>query len=117
MDWRIEKIIDLIEKDTHLEPSFKGIAQSMNLSYSRLRYLFKAETGVSPSQYLRAVRMQKAKQHLENTFMSVKEIMIKVGFNDESHFVRDFKRVYGMPPNKYRAYYHSTLAKAVKTAN
>lgn len=107
MDWRIEKVISLLEASAQAEPSFKGIARQMNLSYSRLRYLFKAETGFSPSQYVRSIRMQQAKSYLENSFMSVKEIMLKVGFSDESHFVRDFKRIYGMTPHKYRTHYHT----------
>ncbi|MGH9906870.1 MAG: helix-turn-helix domain-containing protein, partial [Pyrinomonadaceae bacterium] len=39
---------------------------------------------------------------LETSFLSVKEITHSVGLNDESHFVRDFKAVYGFPPTRYR---------------
>ncbi len=46
--------------------------------------------------------MRRAKQFLETTFLSVKEIMTVVGLQDESHFVRDFKTVYGIPPGAYR---------------
>jgi transcriptional regulator GlxA family with amidase domain len=44
-----------------------------------------------------------AKQLLETTFMSVKEVMFAVGINDLSHFVRDFSKRYGKTPAKYRA--------------
>lgn len=77
------------------------IAKSVNLSLAHLRYLFKAETGVSPAQYLRALRMQEAGRLLETTFLSVKEVMHRIGVNDESHFTRDFKKVYGMTPAQY----------------
>jgi AraC-like DNA-binding protein len=43
--------------------------------------------------------MQKAKLLLESTPMSVKEVMVEVGLNDLSHFVRDFKQVYGYSPS------------------
>ena len=39
---------------------------------------------------------------LTTTFLSVKEIVRRVGLTDESHFVRDFKRFYGVTPSEYR---------------
>jgi len=46
--------------------------------------------------------MQTAKQLLETTFFSVKEIGTLAGFNDGSHFVRNFKRLYGVTPSEHR---------------
>ena len=46
--------------------------------------------------------MKEAAVLLSTTFLSVKEIMARVGFSDESHFVRDFKKIYGMTPTEYR---------------
>jgi two-component system response regulator YesN len=83
----------------------KELAQSVNLSASRLRHLFKDRTGLSPTQYLKVQRMQKARELLENTFLTVKEIMLRVGVRDKSHLTRDFKKVYGLSPSKYRSQY------------
>jgi AraC family transcriptional regulator of arabinose operon len=47
--------------------------------------------------------MQAAKELLETTFLSIKEIVALVGFNDESHFVRNFKKLYGVTPSEHRA--------------
>ena len=55
-----------------------------------------------PIQYLKVLRIERAKYLLETSFLSVKEITHIVGINDESHFVRDFKRIYGVPPTLYR---------------
>jgi AraC-like DNA-binding protein len=46
--------------------------------------------------------MHDAATLLTSTFLTVKEIMVRVGFSDESHFVRYFKRSYGMTPTQYR---------------
>jgi AraC-like DNA-binding protein len=46
--------------------------------------------------------MQQAATLLTTTFLSVKEIVRRIGLTDESHFVRDFKRIYGMTPSEYR---------------
>jgi GT2 family glycosyltransferase len=75
----------------------------VNLSGSRLRHLFKAEIGTTPSQYLKRLRLERARTQVATTFLSVKEIMAEVGLADESHFVRDFQRAFGMSPRQYRA--------------
>lgn len=62
----------------------------------------KHETGLTPPQYLKQLRIRKAKEYLENTFLSIKEIRREIGATDESHFIRDFKKVYGVPPARLR---------------
>lgn len=46
--------------------------------------------------------MKVASGLLKTTLLSVKVIAVEAGFNDQSHFVRDFKRSYGLTPTKYR---------------
>ncbi len=78
------------------------MAHLVNLSGSHLAHLFKREACISPQQFFKRVRMQHARLLLENSFLSVKQIMVISGFNDQSHFVRDFKRIYGQSPSQYR---------------
>ena len=47
--------------------------------------------------------MEQARELLETSYLSVKEVMARVGVADESHFVRDFKKAYGRTPARYRA--------------
>jgi len=102
MDWRIQLILTLLERDICRTPPCRELAEKANLSYSRLSHLFKAQTGCSLSKYIRRVRMRKAAVLLESTFLSVKQTMVAVGINDLSHFVRDFKRASGHTPTEYR---------------
>jgi len=74
----------------------------VNLSTSRLAHLFRRETKVSPQRFAKLERMQHAKFLLKSSFLSVKQVMANCGFNDASHFVRDFKRLYGKSPSQYR---------------
>ena len=60
-----------------------------------------------PIRYLRQLRMERAKDLLESSFLSVKEIAFRVGLNDESHFVRDFKSTYGYSPALYRSQFRN----------
>ncbi len=102
MDPRIRKVLTLMESRLHEKQSIEQMAQAVNLSLWHLHRIFKAETGMTPAKYLKHLRMKKAVHLLETTFLSVKEIMGKIGVRDESHFVRDFRQAYGMTPIRYR---------------
>ena len=106
MDQRIEMVIGLMKDDHRRALPLSKMAKSVNLSPTRLSCLFKTETGTPPARYLRTLRMEDAAMLLSSTFLSVKEIMVRVGFSDESHFVRDFKRLHGLTPTKYRSHKH-----------
>jgi transcriptional regulator GlxA family with amidase domain len=92
MDQRVQKVIALMNDNLRRRMGIGNLSLSVNLSYWRLCHLFKTETGVPPARYLKSLRMQKAKELLETTRLSVKEIMIEIGVEDRSHFERDFKR-------------------------
>ena len=99
---RVKNVIELMQGDPSRNLTLGKMAESANLSPPYFCYLFKTITGVPPAKYLKSLRLQQAAMLLSTTFLSVKEIVRQVGMGDESHFVRDFKRVYGMTPSEYR---------------
>jgi transcriptional regulator GlxA family with amidase domain len=99
---RVKRVIELMQGDPSRTFSLGEMAESVNLSPPYFCYLFKSITGVPPARYLKSLRMQQATTLLTTTFLSVKEIVRCVGCTDESHFVRDFKRIYGVTPSEYR---------------
>jgi transcriptional regulator GlxA family with amidase domain len=107
LDKRVEKIIQMMREDVRGELSLTDFAQSVNLSVWRLCHIFKSDVCMPPIRYLRLLRMERAKNLLESSFLSVKEIAFQVGLNDESHFVRDFKSTYGYSPALYRSRFRS----------
>ena len=63
--------------------------------------------------YLRSLRMERARGLLESSFLSVKEIAHEVGINEASHFVRDFKIIYGVTPTHHRMHFHRSHRKEI----
>jgi Transcriptional regulator containing an amidase domain and an AraC-type DNA-binding HTH domain len=104
MDWRIERVNRQLQCGCNLEPrsAITQLAGSLNLSPSRLRHLFKTETGLSLKRCLIESRLQSSKILLETSLLSVKQIAVKVGYIHMSHFVRDFRRTYNITPAEYR---------------
>lgn len=98
-----------MREDVRGELSLGEFAQSVNLSVWRLCHIFKSDVGMPPIRYLRLLRMERAKDLLESSFLSVKEIAFQVGVNDESHFVRDFKSTYGFSPALYRSQFKNKV--------
>ena len=107
MDHRVRQVIALAEESLHKGWTPAKLAALVNLSPSRLHQLFKGETGLPPARYLRRLRMRRAKELLETTHLSVKQVMAFVGLTDESHFVRDFKKACGLTPARYRERFHN----------
>ncbi|MGB9178471.1 MAG: AraC family transcriptional regulator [Pyrinomonadaceae bacterium] len=103
MDQRVQKVLAFFEESYMRSVTLAEMAKSVHLSVWHLSHLFKAETGSSPARYLKMYRMQEARRLLETTFLSVKEIVSKVGIGDQSHFAKDFKKAYGLTPTQYRA--------------
>lgn len=101
-DYRIARVVSLIQTDFRRELKLAQIATRVDLSPSRLRHLFKAHMGVTPSKFLKTRRLREAKKLAQRTNLRVKEIVCIVGVNDQSHFLRDFKRMYGCSLSEMR---------------
>ena len=113
MDRRVEEILSFMRDNIHLRLSVDEMARRVSVSPSRLRQIFREETGTSPVRYLRKLRMARAKELLESTFLSVKEVAAKAGLNSISHFVTNFENTFGRSPSAYRA---ARSGKAARTS-
>lgn len=102
LDPRIVSAIEQMQRRLGENISLDELAGSVNLSRSRFAHLFRQQTGVAPGRYLRDFRLDRARLLLETTFLSIKEIMAAVGFNDPSHFSRDFHDAFGASPREWR---------------
>ena len=103
----IEKIIQkacmIIRENLDSNLNMEKVAQNLNVGYSNFRKMFKKYTGISPAQYSLSLRIRQAKDLLNNTDLSVKEISYQVGFNSIDYFSRVFKSKTGKNPTEYKA--------------
>jgi AraC-like DNA-binding protein len=82
--------------------SIQRMADRANLSVSRFSALFKQRYSVSPHRYLLRMRVDHAKELLENTAFSQEEIASYCGFSDVHHFSKAFRKCCGTPPGDWR---------------
>lgn len=78
------------------------IAQRVNMNPKYLSRVFKNKVGITITEYISMVRISKAKELLVKTNMKIEEIGTAVGFENRTTFFRLFKKMEGMPPNRYR---------------
>lgn len=98
-----EQIADYLEEHFAEKISLDQIAENRYLSPFYISKIFKSEMGESPIHYLIRVRMEKAKELLENNpALSVSEAAELVGYEDVYHFSKLFKKAYGISPSKIR---------------
>lgn len=80
----------------------ENLAAMVYLSPGYLSTVFKAEVGVTLNRYVREVRMNKAKEYLENTNMKIAQISKQVGFSSSTYFCRSFREFFGVSPESCR---------------
>ena len=76
------------------------MCKAMAMSRAQLHRKIKALTGLSTSHYMRAIRLQKARQLLEKTDLNISEVSYRVGFKDPKYFSRTYSEVYGFAPTE-----------------
>ena len=82
--------------------TIQQVAEDLGVSYSNFRKLFKEFTGISPATYQQDLRLQRAKELLSTTDMSVKEIAYRLNFESPDYFSAKFKAKTGRRPSELR---------------
>jgi AraC-like DNA-binding protein len=82
-------------------PTLEELAAEVGMSPFALLRAFRAELGLPPHAYLNQLRVRKAKRLLD-TGQPPAEVAALVGFADQAHLSRHFKRIFGVPPGAYR---------------
>jgi transcriptional regulator GlxA family with amidase domain len=85
---------------------FAALARELGVSYTTFRRSFKQQTGVAPAQFQNTIRINRARDLLASTELSVSEIAERTGFNTVFYFSRIFTKKMGQTPSAYRTQAH-----------
>lgn len=91
-----------INQKIYDEISLNELANNLDISPTYLSKLFKKEVGIPLSEYIQRERVAEAKKLLTLTTYSLTAICAWLNFNDQSYFIRVFKKITGMTPKQYR---------------
>lgn len=99
---KIKMAIEYIEDNYDSDLNMAVVSNYISMNYSLFSFSFKQYTGTNFVNYLKAIRMKKAKELLAETDMKVVEISQSVGYDNEKHFMKTFKNECGVSPTEYR---------------
>lgn len=94
----IAKAIARLREDFDQPLKINEIAHDLGMSVSGFHHHFKAVTAMTPLQFLKEVRLQEARRLILYEGLDVTSAGFRVGYNDASHFSREYKRLFGVPP-------------------
>ena len=99
---KMKMAVDYIEENYASDLNMAVVSNYISMNYSLFSYSFKQYTGSNFVNFLKDIRMKKAKELLAETDMKIIEISQQVGYDNEKHFMKLFKATCGVSPSEYR---------------
>lgn len=98
------KSLELIRymHDNYQNITLNSVAEEFHYTPQHTSRLIKSTTGYTYTQLLKEIRLERAKSLLRDTSITIQDICTNVGYLNPEHFIRTFKRDYGMTPSEYR---------------
>ena len=100
--WRMRKVLAFIDGNLGRPLSLQMVADASGLSKMHFAALFRASTGLSPSEFVAQRRIEKAQEILLCTPLPVVDVALSLGFQTQAHFSTVFKRFIGEAPSEWR---------------
>jgi AraC family transcriptional regulator len=100
---RLKQVLDYIEAHLDQQTHLSDLAQTALMSPFYFARLFKNSMGVSPHQYVTMRRIERSKELLRRSDISIFEVGVRVGYLDPKHFRVLFRREVGISPSEFRA--------------
>lgn len=101
-DFYIKEALSFIEQNFQNDITVEEVAACCGLNRSYFGKIFHEVLGKSPQEFLISYRMTKATELLKLTSLSIAEVGSAVGYSNQLHFSRAFKKIYGISPRQWR---------------
>lgn len=98
---KLRQATEYIQAHLDEDISLSEIASELGMSQYYFCHLFKRSTGISPHQYLIQQRVERAKDLLKRSQLTITAIALECGFSNQSHFAKYFRKHTGMNPKKF----------------
>lgn len=95
---RVTRAIDLLKSEFNRQLRMEDIAREVGMSISGFHQHFKNVTGMSPLQFQKEIRLREARRLMLGENMDAASAGYEVGYDDPSHFSREYKKLFGAPP-------------------
>ncbi len=100
--YRLRRIIEYIEHHLERDLSLSELAGLIDISPYHFARMFKQSTGVAPHRYVLVKRIERSKDLLTDKDLSIVDVCLAVGFQNQSHFCAAFHKIVGVTPTRYR---------------
>ena len=94
----IARAVERLRKDFNQPLRIESIARELGMSVSGFHHHFKSVTAMSPLQFQKQLRLQEARRLMLGENLDATSAAYRVGYDDASHFNREYKRLFGAPP-------------------
>jgi AraC-like DNA-binding protein len=94
----IARVIERLRRDFDQPLGIESLARELGMSVSGLHHHFKAVTALSPLQFQKRLRLQEARRLMLGEDLDAASAAYRVGYRDASHFNREYKSLFGVPP-------------------
>jgi len=106
---RISKAVEQLRESLDQPLRIENIARDLGMSVSGFHYHFKSVTAMSPVQFQKQMRLQEARRMMLGEDLDVASAGSRVGYEDPSYFSREYKKMFGAPPQRDIARLRSQL--------
>lgn len=96
--YHIARAVERLRKDFNEPIKIESIARELGMSVSGFHHHFKSVTAMSPLQFQKQLRLQEARRLMLGENLDASSAAYRVGYDDASHFNREYKRLFGAPP-------------------
>jgi AraC-like DNA-binding protein len=100
--YKLRQAIEFVEAHLDQPINLERLSAAVRISPFHFHRQFKRSTGLTPSKYIRRVRIERAKALLSDSGLPIVDVAVQVGFADQSHFTAAFREATSMTPRTYR---------------